>query len=254
MEANLNRGNAGDPYPGSTNNMLFNGGTAPNSNGYDRPSHASVQLLSGNGDPISTTMTGSWPAPAATTWAPATGVSGTPVQVQIDGSGFARVGTVDLVLGATTISSTSVEWVGKDRILADFDLTGAADGFYDLVVYNPGGGCDVHAGVFEVTGAPTGVGQPLPSQFALRPNYPNPFNPSTTIRYDVATRSRVELRIYDVRGALVRTLVDGERAAGSYSIAWNGLNDRGNPASSGVYFYRLTAGTFSDVRKMTLVK
>jgi M6 family metalloprotease-like protein len=254
MEANLNRGDAGDPFPGSTNKTLFNGGTAPNSNGYGGASTVSVQLLTGNGDPISTTMSGGWPLPTVALWAPSTAASGAFVQVQIDGTGFARVGTAELVLGATTIPSTSVEWVGKDRILADFDLTGATNGFYDLVVFNPGGGCAVLPAAFEITGAPTGINQPAPSQFALRPNFPNPFNPSTTIRFDVAARGAVTLRVYDVSGALVRTLVNGEREAGAYAIGWDGRNDQGNPASSGVYFYRLTAGGFSDVRKMTLLK
>ena len=94
----------------------------------------------------------------------------------------------------------------------------------------------------------------LAEAFALLPNYPNPFNPITTIRYEIASREHVELRVFDVSGALVRTLVDEAKAAGAYSLEWNGRDDRGTPVSSGVYFYRLTAGAFSDVRKMTLVK
>ena len=253
MEGNINRGDAGDPWPGSTNKTLFNGASTPNSNGYNGPSTASVQLLTGNGDPITATLAGGWPAPALALWAPNTGVSGNVVQIQIDGSGFARGGTAELVLGVTTIPANSVYWAGKDRVLAEFDLTGAVNGFYDLVVFNPGGSCTVQAGAFEVTGAPTGAGD-APSQFVLRPNYPNPFNPTTTIRFDVASRSAVTLRVYDVSGALVRTLVEGDRAAGSYTVDWDGRNDLGNPASSGVYFYRLTAGAFTDVRKMTLIK
>jgi hypothetical protein len=254
LEAGAGNGNAGDPYPGSTNNMNFNGATTPNSNGYNGASHVSVQLLTGNGDPITATMRGGWPAPNATAVAPVTGTSGTNVQLQVEGTGFAKVGDVELVLGPATFTATSVEWVGKDRILADFDLTGAGDGVYDVVAYNPGGTSDVLAGAFEVTGAPTGVDDPTPSQFALRANYPNPFNPSTTIRYDVASRSEVSLQVFDVSGALVRTLVNGVKEAGSYTIDWDGRNDQGNTASSGVYFYRLSAPGFSDVRKMTLLK
>ncbi len=254
LEGNVNRGNAGDPYPGDTSNMLFDGGTTPNSNGHDAPSHASVALLTGNGDPITATMTGSWPAPTVLLWSPNVWTTGVTVEVQIDGAGFAKVGTADLVLGATTIPSTLVQWLGRDRILAAVGLTGAATGFYDLVVFNPGGASVVVAAAFEVVGSPTAINEPMPQQFALRPNYPNPFNPSTTIRYDVASRSHVTLRVYDVGGALVRTLVNGIQEPRSYSIEWDGRNEHGNAVSSGVYFYRLMAPGFSDVRKMTLMK
>ncbi len=253
MENNINRGDAGDPYPGSTNKTLFNGGTTPNSNGYAGASTASVTLLTGNVDPMIATMTGGWAAPTVSTTTPNTGVSGNVVQLQLDGAAFAKTGTAELVDGATTISSTSVQWVGKDRVLATFNLASAPNGFYDVVVYNPYAASGVLVDGFEVTGGPTGAGD-LPKQFALLPNYPNPFNPATTIRYQVASRSQVTLRVYDVSGALVRTLVDGSVAAGSHVVQWNGMNDHGDPASSGVYFYRLTAPGFSDVRKMTLVK
>jgi len=115
------------------------------------------------------------------------------------------------------------------------------------------GSCHCGKVAFEIEGAPTAAGD-SPKQFALLPNYPNPFNPSTTIRYELASRTHVDLRVFDVRGALVRTMVDGVKGAGAYSLEWNGRDDRGTAVSSGVYFYRLTAGDFSDVRKMTLVK
>jgi M6 family metalloprotease-like protein len=252
LEANLNRGDAGDPYPGSTNNMNFNGLTVPNSNGHDGPSSVSVQLTSGNGNPMTATMQGGWAAPVPTTVAPNTAASGNLVQLQIDGSLFAKTGNVELV-GASTIAATSVEWIGKDRILADFDLTGAGSGLYDVVVYNPGGSNAMLDDAFEITGAPTAAGD-LPAKFALLPNYPNPFNPATTIRYEIASRTQVELRVFDVSGALVRTLVNESKAPGAYSLQWNGRDDRGTAVSSGVYFYRITAGDFTDVRKMTLLK
>ncbi len=254
MENNVNRGDAGDPYPGSTINMAFNGGTVPNSNGYTATSTASVQLLTGNVDPMVATMTGGWPAPVVASATPPSGTSGLTVPVAIGGSGFAAGATAELVLGGVTIPAQSVYWAGKDRIVAEFDLTDAANGFYDLVIYNPYGASDALLGGFEVTGAATGIGDEAPKQFALRPNYPNPFNPATTIRFDVATRSHVTLRVYDVSGAVVRTLVDESKGAGWHVVEWNGRNDAGDPASSGVYFYRLTAPGFSDVRKMTLIK
>ncbi|HEX5132807.1 MAG TPA: FlgD immunoglobulin-like domain containing protein, partial [Candidatus Krumholzibacteria bacterium] len=93
----------------------------------------------------------------------------------------------------------------------------------------------------------------------LGQNFPNPFNPVTKIEYWVAGegaggRSPVSVVVYDVRGARVRTLVNGERAEGRYIAEWDGRNDQGSPVSSGVYFYRMTSTRFSETRKMLLIK
>jgi len=93
-----------------------------------------------------------------------------------------------------------------------------------------------------------------PRSTALQQNYPNPFNPSTIVRYDLASPSNVDLRIYDVNGALVKTLERGVRPAGRYEVAWQGRNNSDNPVASGVYFCRLRAGAFTQVRKMLLLK
>ncbi len=89
---------------------------------------------------------------------------------------------------------------------------------------------------------------------ALVQNYPNPFNPATTIAFSLAKNSQVVLAIYDVRGALVRVLIDEPRAAGGQRAVWDGKDDSGSDVSSGVYFYRLTAGRFQSTRKMVLLK
>jgi len=255
LENNFNRGDAGDPFPGSTNKTAFNGATTPNSNGYNgTASTAMVQLLTGTADPMVATMTGGWAPPSLASVVPNTSSSDTTIQVVIGGSGIAKGCSAELVLGATTISAQSVYWAGKDRIVVDFDLTGAGNGSYDVVVYNPYHSSGALLASFEVTGGSGGGGGETPPQFALRANYPNPFNPSTSIRFDVAARSHVTLVVYDVSGALVRTLVDGMTDAGSQVVEWDGGNDQGNPASSGVYFYRMTAPGFSDARKMTLIR
>ncbi len=105
------------------------------------------------------------------------------------------------------------------------------------------------------TGA-TGVNDtPAPDAFALHANVPNPFNPVTTINYDVRRGGAdVNIAIFDVNGHLVRTLVHEHRDAGRYSASWNGFDERGRPAASGVYFYRMQAGPFSQTRKMILLK
>jgi hypothetical protein len=88
----------------------------------------------------------------------------------------------------------------------------------------------------------------------LEQNRPNPFNPVTTIRFSLATRERARLVVYGADGSLVRTLLDEMRDAGSHAIGWDGRDDRGVSASSGIYFYRLTAGKFSQAKRMVLLK
>ncbi len=101
----------------------------------------------------------------------------------------------------------------------------------------------------------SGAGQlPAPSRYALEPNRPNPFNPVTTIAYALQHPGRSRLIVYNVSGAQVRKLVDASQAAGSYSVTWDGRDDSGMPAASGVYFYRLTSGSFAQTRKMVLLK
>jgi hypothetical protein len=91
-------------------------------------------------------------------------------------------------------------------------------------------------------------------QTGMEQNYPNPFNPSTTIDYYLAQPERVLLRVYDVRGKLVRELVNERRNFGKHKVTWDGINDHGESVSSGIYFYRLIAGNKSFTRKMALIK
>ncbi len=90
----------------------------------------------------------------------------------------------------------------------------------------------------------------LPESFALKQNYPNPFNPTTTIAFALPEESKVSIKIYDISGSLVRTLVNDNRLAGEYNVAWNGQNDNGMQVSSGVYIYRIEAGSFTQSRRM----
>ncbi len=91
--------------------------------------------------------------------------------------------------------------------------------------------------------------------FALHQNIPNPFNPTTTIRFDVPPDGgAVTLRVFDVGGRLVRTLVDGMESPGQKSVMWNGRNENGHPVATGTYFYRLTGPGFVETRKMVILK
>ena len=88
-----------------------------------------------------------------------------------------------------------------------------------------------------------------PSRFSLEQNYPNPFNPSTTINYTVAKSSFVTLKVYDVLGSELGTLINEQKPAGSYQF-----NFKADGLSSGVYFYKLTAGSFTEIKKMIYQK
>ena len=92
----------------------------------------------------------------------------------------------------------------------------------------------------------------LPDVYALEQNYPNPFNPETRIRYDIPEQGHVTLRIYKIDGQLVRTLQNTDQSPGRYERVWDGKNDFGNKVSSGVYFYRLRAGSFVQTKTYTL--
>ena len=102
----------------------------------------------------------------------------------------------------------------------------------------------------------------LPQAYTLDQNHPNPFNPATEISYAIpgsvdgttVSSTRVSLQIFDIRGRVVRALVNARQAPGRYTARWDGRNDQGVSVSSGVYFYRLTTDHFNRTRKMMMVK
>jgi hypothetical protein len=102
------------------------------------------------------------------------------------------------------------------------------------------------------TGTATGEAPPPPT--SLSQNTPNPFNPTTAIRFSVASDTHVRLLVYDLAGRRVRTLVDGNKRADVYKVVWDGTNDAGQSVATGVYFYRITAGKFVQTKKMLLLK
>jgi hypothetical protein len=93
-----------------------------------------------------------------------------------------------------------------------------------------------------------------PSTYALGQNYPNPYNPVTQITYQLPQPGVVSLKIYNVQGQLVRTLVNEYKPAGTHSISWNGRSDLGMEVSSGIYLYRIQAGNFTETKRMILIK
>ncbi len=94
----------------------------------------------------------------------------------------------------------------------------------------------------------------MPTTYALEQNYPNPFNPTTTIKYSIPEVSFVNIKIYDMLGREVKTLVSSLHKAGSYDIRWNGENNYGSKVASGTYIYRVTTGAYSKALKLMLLK
>jgi hypothetical protein len=91
-------------------------------------------------------------------------------------------------------------------------------------------------------------------QYTLRQNYPNPFNPTTTISYDIPVAEKVTLRVFDMLGREVKTLVNGDVNAGTHTAVWDGTNNSGDAVASGIYIYKLKAGKTQINKKMTLMR
>jgi hypothetical protein len=138
-------------------------------------------------------------------------------------------------------------WVGKSLAVYTpaFQGLGTAthqDGLgYCYLLYDP------VAGVTDRDGT-------LPKSFSVSQNYPNPFNPTTTIEFDVPTKSQVTLTVYNVLGQKVKTLVNQEMAAGTFKTEWDGRGESGAPISSGIYFYKFEAGSYVMTKKMVMLK
>ena len=106
---------------------------------------------------------------------------------------------------------------------------------------------------------PTLVAYEIPAKTELLPNYPNPFNPETWIPYQLSEGSTVTVQIYDIRGHLIRTIEVGHKPMGYYltrerAVYWDGRNEKGERISSGVYFYTLITGHYTQTRRMVIVK
>jgi hypothetical protein len=140
------------------------------------------------------------------------------------------------------------EAIGIDQIVVfpDFDLGGRTQDniiYFDNISFSSSNsvGVDNRSEIY-------------PQRFALEQNFPNPFNPSTTIRYELPEDGLVNVTIYDMMGRQVSTLVSSQQAAGYKSIQWNATNDFGKPISAGVYLYKIQAGEFVQTKKMVLLK
>ncbi len=150
--------------------------------------------------------------------------------------------------GVFLTTDNGSNWTAVDSGLTNTDIDALAIGGTNLFAGTYGSGTWVRPLSEMITGVKN-KGQNNPTSFSLSQNYPNPFNPSTVISYQLPLRSYVTLKIYDILGREVATLVNEVKNAGSYSITFNASN-----LATGIYFYRLQAGSFVQVRKMILLK
>ncbi len=256
----VNYGDAGDVFPGSTNNTSFDYSTSPNSNSHNNHQNLAAANTISNPAPTMTAYLRSGnPPPIPSSIFPDTAGNDGSIEIaDLLGSDFNH-GAVFFLRDSWNNEYGFVgqsSWVGHAKLSGTLDLYAVPGGVYDVVVRNPDGQKGVIQDGFTVNDVLTGVEPSARISNALHQNYPNPFNPSTIIKYSIAERGHVTLRIYTVTGQLVRTLIDEEQVpqANGFSKVWNGLNDHDRPVASGVYFYQLTATNFSQTKKMVVLE
>ncbi|MCB2231484.1 fibronectin type III domain-containing protein [bacterium] len=158
-------------------------------------------------------------------------------------------------------SAPTPDSAGSTETLTLTGLTPGTVYYVGIIAYdeenNPSGLSNISSAeaFFEFS---TGTGDEddptLPGDFALTQNYPNPFNPTTQIDYAVPVRSDVRIEVFNVRGQLVRTLVDEVKATGFYTVEWDGRGNGNTEVASGIYLYRIVAGEFRETKKMIMLK
>jgi len=256
--AGVNRGDDGDPWPGSSFQTIFNGSSNPNTvDNNGTPTLIEISSIVASGDSIVATFVAGDPAPAFTAITPSSVTVGTGA-IALDLSGENKVhhgATLTLVKSGSSDVPATVSWTDFDTVSAVINLSSAEAGQYDVVLQNPDGQNAVLSSGFEILGPTAVPGTPsVPSATALSQNYPNPFNPRTTIRYQLNRAGSVRLAIVDVRGRVVRTLVNESQDTGWYSVQWDGKDQAGQQVSSGLYLYRLEAPDFQAQKKLLLVR
>jgi hypothetical protein len=214
----------------------------------------------------------------------ADGISASPIVVDVDGDGDmeilvghrngyfygvhldgSRIAGMPIPTGASIFSTAAaadidqdgdvdVAFASYDQTVNVLDFAGASsETSYEWATY---GANNSRTSVYGPAG-PVGVGPVVGTAaplFALAQNSPNPFRSGTTIGFSLPVDQRVSLRVFNVEGRLVRTLVDGPMTAGRAAVVWDGRDERGHRLSSGVYFYRLENGERSVTRKGVMLR
>jgi len=199
----------------------------------------------------------------------ATGGQSSPTIVS-DGAGGAVVTWEDYRSANTDIyaqrvnASGAVQWTANGVALCtvtgeQWRPTITSDGWSGAIVtwgdYRTGTSWKIYAQRVDASGfAPSAANDAPAVPIELHQNYPNPFNPATTVAYSIPERCSVAVKIYDVSGKCVACLVDRQQEKGSHAVEWNGKDEKGNSAASGIYLCRLAAGNQTISRKMVLLK
>jgi immune inhibitor A len=290
----LNKGDGGDPFPGWPNKRDFDDTTFPGSRNYSNAqTQVAVWNISDSDSVMHANMDVTWSRPglrldstAFDDSPPRGDGDGKPEAGETVRLYFA-ISNIWLPIIGTTVTGSAdtagINFTDNSSYLGNIGTGGSADNHSDSMefVMDPlfpervdtftlhvvGNttpyGIYTHDFKIEVLAGGTGVFDSeeeytnVPKSVELLQNYPNPFNPTTSIRFTVnAGRSPLptSLKIYNIRGQLVRTLVDEDKPGGDYLILWDGKDDGGEPVPSGIYFYKLTAGSSSQVKKMVLLK
>ncbi|MDD3577485.1 MAG: carboxypeptidase regulatory-like domain-containing protein, partial [Candidatus Cloacimonetes bacterium] len=136
-----------------------------------------------------------------------------------------------------------------------YSVTATATGFEPFTYENISVSANENTTVNFILGPVSNGDDVIPvTATVLNGNYPNPFNPETTISYDIKDASQVSLEVYNLKGQLVRSLVNQNQNSGRYRVVFDGRDSKGNPLSSGIYLYRLNTGSYTSTRKMMLME
>ena len=156
--------------------------------------------------------------------------------------------------GITDEDSLKVAWFNETTEVWN-TVTGVLDAANNRLTFTTGHFLVFALAMITPTGIEDGPHTALPSDFVLHATRPNPFNPSTTISYEVSRSAHVTLVVYNILGQEVIRLVDGQKTAGRYTVVWHGRNARRQAVASGIYVYRMTSSNgFNETKRMTLIK
>lgn len=154
---------------------------------------------------------------------------------------FSKI-TTDLIKGAGTSDQSHTYYFIDKNVIPGNTY------YYKLADVDFNGNINFHGPISVTVEAMT------PTKYMLEQSYPNPFNPETAINFSIKETGKVSLKIYNLQGQLIRSLVDEDKSAGSYSIIWNGTNDKGTGVSSGTYLYTLKVNGFEETKKLVFMK
>ena len=152
------------------------------------------------------------------------------------------------------ILPTSIDLMMAQRLPTDsnYNFKGVMD---DIRIYNYALSVAEIQNIYnEQVSVQNSFSNPIPNEYQLEQNFPNPFNAKTTIRYQLKKAAHVNVEIYDILGQKVRTLIDQNQPAGYYTILWDGANEQGQTLASGIYIFRLKSHSFTKSRKLVIVK